>query len=112
LTFKSIFLVSTEPEANQHNCLLCYAEISGTANPAAILSFHNEITGDRIRAGRNDNWFHTHMPLSDNSTSTVTNSIRMTGVLPGQGTGGVDLINTNQILTLSVMKMLPTKLIP
>jgi RHS repeat-associated protein len=28
----------------------------------------------------------------------------MTGVLPGQGTGGVDLINTNQILTLSAMK--------
>jgi hypothetical protein len=44
-----------------------YAEISGTANPAAILSFHNEVTGDRIRAGRNDDWFHTHMPLSDNS---------------------------------------------
>jgi RHS repeat-associated protein len=81
-----------------------YAEISGTANPDAILSFRNEDTGTRIRAGRNADWFHAMMPLTDNSITGTTNEVRMTAVLPEQGTAGADLINTNQTLTLAAMK--------
>jgi len=81
-----------------------YAEISGLATNTATLSFKNETTGDFIRAGRNQEWFHTYMPLEDNAASNVTNTVRMTGVLPGAGTNGVDLINTHRTLTLSAMK--------
>jgi RHS repeat-associated protein len=81
-----------------------YAEISGLATNAAILSFQNESTGDHIRSGRNDEWFHATMPLTDNSITGITNDVRMTAVLPGQGTAGADLINTNQTLTLSAMQ--------
>jgi RHS repeat-associated protein len=81
-----------------------YAEISGTANPDAILSFRNEDTGTRIRAGRNADWFHAFMLLTDNYITGTTNAVRMTAVLPGQGASGTDLINTNQTLALSAMK--------
>jgi len=81
-----------------------YAEISGLASNNAVLSFRNENTGNHIRAGRNAEWFHAMMPLTDNSIADTTNEVRKTAVLPGQGTGGTDLINTNRSLTLSAMK--------
>jgi RHS repeat-associated protein len=102
-------LVTSDYTANllnqySHRTVPAYAEISGTANPEALLSFRNENTGTRIRAGRNDEWFHAFMPLSDNSTASVSNTVRMTAVLPEQGTAGADLINTNQTITLTAMK--------
>lgn len=101
--------VTSEYTANlvnqyEQRTIPAYAEVSGTGRVDAVLSFQNLATGDRIRAGRNGTWFHTYMPLSGNTAGTVTNLVRMTGVLAGQGTNGVDLINTNQTLTLGVMK--------
>jgi RHS repeat-associated protein len=81
-----------------------YGEVSGKVHSDAVLSFQNMDTGERIRAGRNAEWFHSFMPLSSNDTSSATNTIRMTAVFPGQGENGIDLINTNQTLTLSAMK--------
>ena len=81
-----------------------YAEISGLAINGAVLSFQNLETGEHIRAGRNEAWFHAMLPLTDNSMTGSTNGVRMTAVLPGLGAGGADLINTNQALTLSAMK--------
>lgn len=91
-----------------------YAEVSGAARLDAVLSFQNLATGARIRAGRNESWFHAYMPLTGNEAGPVTNVVRMTGVLPGQGPtepskaarypGGNDLIYTNQTFTLSAMK--------
>ena len=81
-----------------------YAEISGLATNGSILSFQNLETEEIIRAGRNEKWFHTFMPLEDNSSSAITNTARMFAVLPGAGTNGADLINTNQTLTLAAMK--------
>ena len=81
-----------------------YAEISGLATNGAVLSFQNLETEERVRAGRNDEWFHAMMPLTDNSITGTTNGVRMIAVLPGLGAGGADLINTNQALTLSTMK--------
>ncbi len=88
----------------EERAIPAYGEISGTAHSDAVLSFQNMDTGERIRAGRNAEWFHSFMPLSNNDTTSATNTIRMTAVFPGQGENGIDLINTNQTLNLSAMK--------
>ena len=48
-----------------------YAAISGLATNGSVLSFQNLETDERIRAGRNAEWFHAMMPLEDNSMSAV-----------------------------------------
>jgi RHS repeat-associated protein len=85
-----------------HRTVPAYAEISGLATNGSVLSFKNEDSGDFIRAGRNETWFHAMMPLTDNSITGTTNEVRMTAVLPQAGTN--DLINTNQTFDLSVQK--------
>jgi hypothetical protein len=88
----------------EYRTVPAYAEISGLATNRAVLSFQSLETEEIIRAGRNDEWFHAFMLLEDNAFSPVTNTVRMTAVLPGAGTNGADLINTNQTLTLSTMQ--------